>query len=158
MITCSSCRHANPIGTPLCSRCGAKLPSEAGTPTQDFSNELLELIQGGRKIEAIKRYREHTGTGLLEARQAIEFLEQGKLPPSTDTNPGEWEAEVLTQLAHHRKIAAIKIYREHTGAGLKEAKEAVEKLAAEHGIQTVSGCSSSAATVLLVFVLVYILS
>lgn len=158
MITCPSCRHANPVGTPLCSRCGAKLPTEVRTPAQEISSQLLELIQDGRKIEAVKLYREHTGTGLMEARLAIEALEQGKLPPSTETSQGDWQADVLTQLAHHRKIAAIKIYREHTGVGLKEAKEAVEKLAALHGIQSASGCSSSAAAVFLVLVLVYILS
>ena len=33
-----------------------------------------------------------------------------------------------------KKIAAIKLYREQTNSGLKEAKDAVEALAAQHGI------------------------
>jgi ribosomal protein L7/L12 len=38
--------------------------------------ELLRLINDGRKIEAIKRYRELTGAGLGEAKDAVEQLER----------------------------------------------------------------------------------
>ena len=41
--------------------------------------------------------------------------------------------EVREQLQHGRKIQAIKIWREHTGQGLKDAKEAVESLQYEGG-------------------------
>ncbi|MEV6108913.1 hypothetical protein AB0M28_30060 [Streptomyces sp. NPDC051940] len=37
-------------------------------------------------------------------------------------------AEIDAQLRQDRLIMAIKLYREYTGVGLKEAKEAVEKL------------------------------
>ncbi|MDO0913329.1 ribosomal protein L7/L12 [Streptomyces sp. DT2A-34] len=37
--------------------------------------------------------------------------------------------EVLVLLRNGKKIEAIKVYREITGEGLKEAKEAVERLA-----------------------------
>jgi ribosomal protein L7/L12 len=37
---------------------------------------LIELIQGDRKIEAIKLYRELTGVGLAEAKDAVERLEE----------------------------------------------------------------------------------
>ena len=36
--------------------------------------------------------------------------------------------EVLVLLRNGKKIQAIKVYREITGAGLKEAKDAVERL------------------------------
>jgi ribosomal protein L7/L12 len=42
--------------------------------------------------------------------------------------PESWSAEVDALLRDGKKIQAIKVYREATGAGLKEAKEAVEKL------------------------------
>ena len=46
----------------------------------------------------------------------------------------EWQAG--------RKIAAIKLYRESTGLGLKEAKDAVEELGRRHGIAPArSGCA-----------------
>lgn len=37
-------------------------------------------------------------------------------------------AEVRALLERNRKIEAIKLYREHTGLGLKEAKDAVEAI------------------------------
>ncbi len=49
-----------------------------------------------------------------------------------------------------QKIAAIKRVREETGAGLKEAKEAVEEYASSHGI-TAASSSSGCVVVLVVF-------
>jgi ribosomal protein L7/L12 len=37
--------------------------------------EVVGLLQAGRKIEAIKKYREATGAGLAEAKKAVEDLE-----------------------------------------------------------------------------------
>ncbi|MET0957548.1 MAG: ribosomal protein L7/L12 [Solirubrobacterales bacterium] len=37
---------------------------------------LIELIQAGETINAIKLYRELTGTGLAEAKDAVERIEQ----------------------------------------------------------------------------------
>ncbi|MCA9756336.1 MAG: ribosomal protein L7/L12 [Candidatus Eisenbacteria bacterium] len=47
-------------------------------------------------------------------------------PPSPP--PADVEARVRELLAQKKKIEAIKLYREATGCGLKEAKEAVESL------------------------------
>ncbi|NPV01757.1 MAG: hypothetical protein HPY53_10295 [Brevinematales bacterium] len=41
-----------------------------------FEYELQDLIRAGNKIEAIKRYREQTGMGLKEAKDAIEAMER----------------------------------------------------------------------------------
>jgi hypothetical protein len=48
---------------------------------------------------------------------------------------GNHDNELLDLLRRGDKIEAIKRYRERTGAGLKEAKDAVEALGARHGIQ-----------------------
>jgi ribosomal protein L7/L12 len=104
--------------------------------------EVLDLLANGRKIEAIKRFREVTGVGLAEAKVAVERLEQGsKLPAPTPGEPN-FEGEVLAHFGERGKIAAIKFYREATGAGLKQAKEAVEEIAARHGYAqpTKAGC------------------
>jgi ribosomal protein L7/L12 len=42
--------------------------------------------------------------------------------------------EVIEQLDQGNKIKAIKLYREQTGAGLAEAKSAVELMAKERGL------------------------
>jgi ribosomal protein L7/L12 len=41
-------------------------------------------------------------------------------------------AEAITALEQGRKIEAIKIYREATGVGLKESKEAIEAYLVAH--------------------------
>jgi large subunit ribosomal protein L7/L12 len=38
-------------------------------------------------------------------------------------------SQVMDEIRHGKKIQAIKLYREQTGVGLKEAKDAVEALA-----------------------------
>jgi ribosomal protein L7/L12 len=46
------------------------------TPETDggVDSEVVALARSGQKIEAIKRYRELTGAGLAEAKQAVEAL------------------------------------------------------------------------------------
>ncbi|MFJ9390406.1 ribosomal protein L7/L12 [Nocardioides sp. NPDC101246] len=44
---------------------------EPPLPRQD---EVLALVREGKKIEAIKVYREATGVGLAEAKRAVEQL------------------------------------------------------------------------------------
>jgi uncharacterized Zn finger protein (UPF0148 family) len=48
-------------------------------------------------------------------------------PPSTPNEPG-WLGEVHAELERGNKIAAIKLYLEATGSGLREAKEAVDAI------------------------------
>jgi ribosomal protein L7/L12 len=40
-----------------------------------LSERVKELARAGRKIEAIKVYREETGAGLKEAKDAVEAFE-----------------------------------------------------------------------------------
>jgi hypothetical protein len=46
-------------------------------PTSDPAGdaELVEYLRAGQKIEAIKRHRELYGTGLKEAKDAVDALE-----------------------------------------------------------------------------------
>ncbi|MBI3866789.1 MAG: ribosomal protein L7/L12 [Planctomycetia bacterium] len=98
-------------------------------------------MQRGEKIQAIKIFREQTGVGLAEAKAAVEQIERTGPGPAVPPKAADLEKQVLDLMAADRKIAAIKVYREQTGAGLKEAKDAVEALAARHGIAPVgTGC------------------
>lgn len=44
-------------------------------PNQDVSPEILDLVRRGRKIEAIKVYREQTGAPLKQAKEFIDALD-----------------------------------------------------------------------------------
>lgn len=46
--------------------------------------ELLRLLEGGKKVRAIKRYREAYGVGLADAKQAVEALAAGRELPIPD--------------------------------------------------------------------------
>ncbi len=44
--------------------------------TQQINDEIARLIREGNKIGAIKAYREQTGLGLKEAKDAVDALER----------------------------------------------------------------------------------
>ncbi len=101
--------------------------------------EIVALLREGRKIEAIKRWREASGLGLAEAKDAVEALERGEAvellarapvsaPRRITSEMAIVDAELKAHLAGGRMIDAIKRYRELTGLGLKESKDAIEAL------------------------------
>lgn len=51
-------------------------------------------------------------------------------PPATPLMDRDLESQVMLLLSQRSKIEAIKLYREHTGVGLREAKDTVEAIAA----------------------------
>ena len=102
-------------------------------------NEIKDLLASGRKIEAIKRYREETGTGLAEAKDAVESLEAGGSFPQAQPVDSDLTNQVIGLLGRGEKIEAVKMYRNKFGGGLKEAKEAVERFGEQNGIPSSSG-------------------
>lgn len=107
----------------------------------ELEREIRALLEKGQKIEAIRLYREKTGAGLAQAKEAVEAIERGE-PTARAIASSDLEARLLSLLQEGMKIEAIKVYREETGAKLKEAKDYVEALAARHGIAapTRTGC------------------
>ncbi|MEX2560492.1 MAG: ribosomal protein L7/L12 [Pirellulales bacterium] len=105
---------------------------------EGFENRVIALVAEGRTLEAIKFYREATGVGLKEAKDFVEALAATNraLPVQAQAV----DERVLQLLTDQRKIEAIKVYRQATGVGLKEAKEAVEAIARLRGIESKSGC------------------
>lgn len=107
--------------------------------SSDKLHEIRQLCEQGRKVDAIKVYRTATGLGLKESLDAVERLAAGLSmtpPPAPATSeperPGltpDKVAEIRGLCASGAKIPAIKLYRELTGAGLAEAKNAVEQIA-----------------------------
>ena len=108
-------------------------PPMAGQQQQPAAETPEQLVRAGRKIEAIKRYRELTGLGLREAKDAIDAMAHsletgrpGSLPPKSSILREVNDSEIEQQIRSGHLIDAIKLYREKTGVGLKEAKDAVE--------------------------------
>jgi ribosomal protein L7/L12 len=109
--------------------------SQPGAPA-DPDAHVAELLARGNKIEAIKLVRQHTGLGLKEAKDYVERLpgapRLAELPtvvaPASPAPAGSIDDEARAILARGNKIEAIKLVREHTGLGLKEAKDYVDAL------------------------------
>ena len=149
MAICSSCRYDNPPGTERCLSCGASIasviaPFSARTMDSDLEERLRRLLNEGRKIEAIRVYRETTGVGLAEAEDAVDAIETQRGLPSLAR---ALEKQLISLLEQRKKIEAIKLYRERTGVSLKEAKDEVDLLARQHNIPA-AGCAGMVAVML----------
>ena len=106
--------------------------------TGDVEADARALLAQNKKIHAIKRVRELTGLGLKEAKDYVDALEAGARPEAPPTMIGLAEppaldmaavdAEARELLARGNTIQAIKLVRQRTGLGLKEAKDYVEGL------------------------------
>jgi hypothetical protein len=73
---CSYCNSALRIAKDVFDQATATL-AEDTDDSQIYIVEIKRLLQEGKKIEAIKLYREQTGVGLAEAKRIVEALERG---------------------------------------------------------------------------------
>lgn len=111
---------------------------EPRSPSTVELGEVRALLNAGNKLEAIKRYRALTGVGLKEAKDAVEAMQRGEPVPELPLPPAPPrritsemaidDPELKAHLSAGRLIDAIKRYRELTGLGLKESKDAIEAL------------------------------
>lgn len=135
----------------FCPDCRRELPAIAGAPPSRLEEVAAELA-AGRKINAIKIVRELTLWGLKEAKDYVECPHplagplrgevrqtvpdamsglrlcpecRRELPPLAGV-PASRLHDVAAALERGNKIEAIKLVREISGLGLKEAKDYVE--------------------------------
>jgi len=99
---------------------------------QKLLDDIKAQIAAGNKITAIKLYRDATGAGSAEAKEAVELIAAGKPPPTAaaPTPSADAMQEVSALVTAGRKIEAIKVYRHAAGVDLKDAKDAVDALEA----------------------------
>ncbi|MEX0702154.1 MAG: membrane dipeptidase [Planctomycetales bacterium] len=91
-MQCLHCGHDNPADAARCVACGADLveddrvlPGETADATDDdgatpeeraIAREIASLLKEGKKVEAVKRYREATGSDLVDAVEAIDRIQE----------------------------------------------------------------------------------
>ncbi len=103
------------------------------TPSlQKLLDDIKAETAAGKKITAIKLYRDATDAGLAEAKEAVELIAAGKPPPSGAAPSPSADAmrEVSALITAGRKSEAIRVYRKAVGVDLKDAKDAVDALEA----------------------------
>jgi ribosomal protein L7/L12 len=105
------------------------------TPKDHLSPLERQLVNDGNKIAAIKAYRDRTGVGLAEAKEAVErpAVQRNEFSDEEDdynAQEGPPSVSLTAQEQKHlrdgNKIEAIKAYRLRTGSSLVDAKNAVE--------------------------------
>jgi len=102
---------------------------------QPLPPDVLAALHNRDKIKAIRLLRDRTGMGLAEAKEAVEsgsFATPDAALPGQPAPAPALPPAALAALADGNKIEAIKLAREASGIGLKEAKELVD--AAEAGL------------------------
>jgi ribosomal protein L7/L12 len=105
------------------------LESNRNTAHSPLPSHVLDALERGSTVEAIKLLREATGLGLGDAKAAIDSHRSGE-PITLATHSGSLDSlppEVLAALRQGKKVEAIRLMRAKTGLGLKAAKDAVEQ-------------------------------
>lgn len=96
---------------------------EQTKPTLSFpaniDNELRTLLAQGKKIEAIKLYKDNSGQSLADSKYYVEHLDQ---------SPANIDNELRKLLAQGKKLEAVKTYRDFSGQSLADSKYYVEHL------------------------------
>lgn len=98
--------------------------------------EIEAAWRRGHKVEAIKLLRDATGWGLAETKHALEAALDGagsgsgsgtgaRAAPHLATHTN-LPAAINAALANGDKLAAVKLLKDATGIGLKEAKDRIE--------------------------------
>jgi ribosomal protein L7/L12 len=64
----------------------------------------------------------------IKCRYCGSMLTGGATPSTSVVNAGAWQQDVRVLMSQGQKIEAIKLVRQYTGAGLKDAKDFVEAL------------------------------
>ncbi|OPZ81419.1 MAG: hypothetical protein BWY75_03554 [bacterium ADurb.Bin425] len=118
-------------------------PSKRLTISKEAAEEIATLLRNNKRLEALKELRAASGADLKRAKEVIDRVAAGQSFRSMVSLKGEEQADSDSEtelkqieeeldgrlrdlLAKGQKIEAIKLYREQTGASLKEAKEAIE--------------------------------
>jgi ribosomal protein L7/L12 len=107
-------------------------------------DQITQLLAQGRKLEAVRAYRQLTGGSLQQALDAVNALEGGQPLPGINApqqgagpDPGAdlqerrlagWEQEALDLVKQNRKLDAIALVRRQTGQNLQDALQTVEAL------------------------------
>lgn len=136
------------IGVVMAVRKGNRAPAWRPTPMsapQDLGETVTRLARQGRKIDAIKELRHHTGLGLRESKMIVDGVTMGHdlwshpamahfQPPRPTAPPhaGAMGPDLATRVrelkAAGRAEQAVHLVRGETGMGEHEAELFVEAL------------------------------
>lgn len=91
-----------------------------GVGAVELTETERALVASGRKIAAIKEYRDRTGAGLASAKEAIDEA------AASEHVSSDLSEEELALVANGDLFNAVKAYKDRTGVSLKQAKAAID--------------------------------
>ncbi len=114
-------------------------PPRARQDERALDTLVRDLLAQDQKIQAVKLVRERTGWGLKEAKDYVDAHERGRPLVDLGSAPtaapdGDLADDVRDLVSQGQTIHAVKLVRERTGWGLKEAKDYVDAIRAERGL------------------------
>lgn len=102
------------------------------TPKQELSGagvaHIEDLISKGEKMQAIKRYRDLTGSSLSDAKLFVESLAKDNDTELYNLPLNEDLESALRLIKQQSTIEAVREVRALTGLGLRDAKAYVDEL------------------------------
>jgi ribosomal protein L7/L12 len=111
---------------------GVPVKKRRQKPSIEGAAGVRDLLSEGRKDEAVELYARFAGVDQYTALDAVEQIEREmRLGDQAKDEGGLTQADrdaIQQFLERGQKIEAIKLYREKTGLGLKESKDAVEDM------------------------------
>jgi ribosomal protein L7/L12 len=127
--------------------------------TDDQVHQIRLELQAGRKIEAVKLYKDWTGCSLSEAKDYVQRLPAdhpaGTAEAANGVDANQMD-QILDAIRDGQKLQAVKLHKESSGSSLKESKEFVERLMKDLQIDDPASApagSGCGAVILLVVVL-----
>lgn len=102
--------------------------------TPEAISEIDQLVAQNLRIKAIKALREHTRLSLQDAKTLIDQWTPGTLStssaqpiPTPHVLPATIASQIDDLVTAGKEIEAIKLLREHTGSGLRDAKDGIDR-------------------------------
>lgn len=87
------------------------------------SEEVLQYLRAGEKLQAVKAYKEETGCSLIDAKNIIDGWTDEEAEPMASPDD-----ELLELVRCGSKLQAVKLYKDKTGCDLKHAKDVIDDL------------------------------
>lgn len=95
--------------------------------SKELEGKIQLLLSKGKKVEAVKLVKDAMNCGLKEAKDFIDGFGRTAVQP-LNIIPADMEAELFSLIRQGRKIDAVKLYKDKTGARLEESVNYINSL------------------------------
>jgi ribosomal protein L7/L12 len=138
--------------------------------------QCIAHIQAGEKLQAVKVYKEAKGVSLAEAKDVIDRLaeklqaegsmqyEAANIEQPAETHDhsaqesdGSLEERCLELIKSGNILQAVKLYKDESGAGLKDAKDMIDSMVAQLKKDIPSPQKGCGATIVIVIIVTTVL-